>query len=176
MKYTPLFMDRIRKGDQKSFEQLYHDLFPPLVVFANKYLKDTSLSEDIVQEVFVKFWNNSSEIDIRISLKSYLYAAVRNASINHSNRKAIVVEDIKEELCTDVSSIDEYTMLSQDVYHQIHNEIKLLPKKLQEVIRLSMNNLTIAEIQDELNVSKNTIKTQRRIGYARLRERLKNNI
>lgn len=173
MKYTPFFLDKIRKGDQKSFEQLYHDLYPSLVVFANKYVNDTGVSEDVVQEVFVKLWHNISEINIRISIKSYLYMSVRNSSINYLKKKAIVDKGISESIYMNGTSFDECTMLSQDVYHRIQKEIKEMPKKMQEVMRLSMNNLTIAEIQDELDISNNTVKTHRRIGYARLREKLK---
>ena len=173
MKYTPLFLDKIRKGDQRSFEKLYHDLFPSLVVFAKKYVDDDSLSEDIVQEVFVKFWNNISTIDIRISIKSYLYMAVRNYAINYLNRKMVLDERINKHISYEMTSCDEYAMLSQDVYYHIHKAIKDLPKKSQEVIRMSMNELSIAEIQEELNVSKNTVKTHRRRAYAVLRERLK---
>jgi DNA-directed RNA polymerase specialized sigma24 family protein len=42
MKYTPLFLDKLRKGDQKSYEQLYHDLFPSLLLFAKKYGGDVT--------------------------------------------------------------------------------------------------------------------------------------
>jgi RNA polymerase sigma-70 factor (ECF subfamily) len=174
MKYTPLFIDKLRRGDQKAFEQLYHDLFPSLVLFTKKYVQDDGLSEDIVQDVFVKFWNNIDCINIRISVKSYLYMAVRNYAINHLERENAKEKKIKDYYSTEVSSCDEYNILSQDVYHHIHNAIKKLPAKSQEVIRMSMRDLSIAEIQDELNISNNTVKTHKRIAYATLREKLKN--
>lgn len=173
MKYSPFFLDRLKNGDQKSFDNLYHDLFPSLVVFARKYVDDDSLSEDLVQEVFVKLWHNISFINIRISIKSYLYTAVRNHSINYLNRKSVLDKKIEDETNYEMTSYDEYVMLSQDVYDQVHKAIRSLPKKSQEVIRLSMNELSVAEIQEELNVSKNTVKTHRRRGYAMLREKLK---
>ncbi|MCG8412456.1 MAG: RNA polymerase sigma-70 factor [Bacteroidales bacterium] len=173
MKYTPLFLDKIKKGDQESFEKLYNDLFPSLVLFAKKYVDDDNLSEDIVQEIFMKFWNNVSSINIRISIKSYLYMAVRNNAINYLNQKAILTEKLNKHISYEMTSSDEYKILSQDVYHQVHNAIKSLPQKSQEVIRMSMNELSIAEIQEELNLSKNTIKTHKRRAYAMLREKLK---
>jgi len=174
MKYTPLFLDKLRKGDHKSFEQLYHDLFPPLVVFAKKYIDDDGISKDIVQEVFVKFWHNISQIDIRISLKSYLYTTVRNHSVNYLNRNMVLDNRIHDQISYENTSHAEYSMLSQDVYCNIHKAIKDLPKKSQEVIWLSMNGLSIAEIQEELKVSKNTVKTHKKRAYTTLREKLKN--
>jgi RNA polymerase sigma-70 factor (ECF subfamily) len=174
MNYTPLFIDKIRKGDQKSFEKLYHDLFPSLVLFAKKYVHDDALSEDIVQEVFVKLWNSIANIEIRISIKSYLYMTVRNHAINYMEREKSKDKRIQDYYLSEMNSCDEFNMLSQDVYHHIHKAIKALPKKSREVIRLSMRELSIAEIQDELNVSNNTVKTHKRLAYATLREKLKN--
>ena len=175
MNYTPLFLDRLRKGDQKSYEKLYHDLFPSLVVFAKKYVSDDGLSEDIVQEVFIALWNNSSKINIHTSLKSYLYSAVRNSAINHLEKKAVEEKRKERHLFPEntFTPEEEDLLLSQDVYYHIHNAIKSLPKKSREVILMSMNELSLADIQEELNVSKNTVKTHKRRAFAMLREKLK---
>ena len=175
MNYTPIFLDKLRKADQKSYEKLYHDLFPSLVIFAKKYVGDDGLSEDIVQEVFIALWNNSSKINIHTSLKSYLYSAVRNSAINHLEKKAVEEKRKEKHLFPENTSTqeDEDLMLSQDVYHHIHNVIKSLPKKSREVIMMSLNDMSISDIQDELNVSKNTVKTHKRRAFAVLREELK---
>lgn len=171
--YTPLFLDKLRKADQKSFEQAYHDLFPSLVLFAKKYVDDDGVSEDLVQEVFIRLWNNSAEINIHTSLKSYLYTTVRNSAINHLKQKAVEEKRIRKNYVEE-AFVDEGIALSQDVYYHIHNAIKCLPKKSQVVIRMSLNGMSIADIQDELGVSKNTVKTHKRIAFSKLREKLKN--
>ncbi|MCT4644210.1 MAG: RNA polymerase sigma-70 factor [Carboxylicivirga sp.] len=173
MKYTRLFINKLRKGDDASFASLYHDLFPSLVLFARKYVGEEELSKDIVQEVFIKFWNNISSITIRTSIKSYLYMAVRNHAINKLKKKTIESDSVTIEEIKELTSSEEYVMLAQDVYHQIHNTIKELPKKSKEVILMSMNDMSISDIQDELNVSINTVKTNKRKAYAVLREKLK---
>ena len=99
--------------------------------------------------------------------------AVRNASIDYLNRKQQEEEKSGEGAVSGFSSCDEFEMLSQDVYHQIHNAIKELPRKSKEVIMMSMNELSIADIQEELKVSKNTVKTNKRRAYAMLREKLR---
>lgn len=172
MSYTPLFFDKLRKGDQKSYEILYHDLFPSLVVFAKKYVGDDSVSEDLVQEIFISLWNNASKIGIHTSLKSYLYSAVRNSAINYLNKKAVEEKRLSKYL-PEESLLDEELVLSQDVYSHIYNAIKSLPKMSQEVIKMSLNGLSILDIQEELGVSKNTVKTHKRRAFAVLREKLK---
>ncbi|MBI9058291.1 MAG: RNA polymerase sigma-70 factor [Labilibaculum sp.] len=172
MNCTPLFLDKLKKGDRKSYEKLYIDLFPSLVVFARKYVGDDSASEDLVQEVFISLWQNSSMLDIHTSLKSYLYSTVRNSAINYLNKKAVEEKRLSS-YPEEESLTDEELILSQDVYYHIYNAIKDLPKKSQEVIRLSLNGLSISDIQDELGVSKNTVKTHKRRAFAVLREKLK---
>lgn len=174
MKYTPLFLDKLRSGDQKSFEKLYYDLFPALVVFAKKYMKEDGLSEDIVQEVFINLWNKLSTINIRMSIKSYLYVAVRNHAINSLNKKSLAQNTIYSEKCMEITSCEEYEMLAQDVYHHIHCAIENLPQKSREVIIMSMSDMSLNEIQEELSVSINTVKTNKKRAYQKLRKSLRN--
>jgi RNA polymerase sigma-70 factor (ECF subfamily) len=150
-------------------------LFPSLLLFAKKYVGDDTQSEDIVQEVFIALWNDASKINIHTSLKSYLYSTVRNTAINYLEKKAVEEKRKGKFLFPEdnFTQQDENIALTQDVYHHIHNAIKSLPKKSREVIMMSMNEMSIADIQDELNVSKNTIKSHKRRAFAMLREELK---
>ena len=65
-----------------GFEQLFKVQYQPLCAFAFGILKDEDVSEEIVQEVFVKLWAGRESMEITTSIKSYLYSAVRNSSLN----------------------------------------------------------------------------------------------
>ena len=99
--------------------------------------------------------------------------AVRNHAINSIKKKSIENDCVNDEFVLELTSCDEYEMLAQDVYYHIHNAVKDLPMKAKEVILLSMNDMSISEIEDELNISKNTVKTHRRLAYSKLRESLR---
>lgn len=174
MNYTPLFLDKLRKGDQKSFEKLYNDLYPSLVLFAKKYVHDDSLSEDIVQEVLISLWNNASKINIHTSIKAYLYTSVRNSAINYLEKKAVQEKRFEKYIDHSCDIEDYERFITQDVYHQIHNAIKSLPQKSREVIIMSLNGMSLSDIQEELNVSINTVKTNKRRAYQMLRKKMKN--
>ncbi|MCT4646554.1 MAG: sigma-70 family RNA polymerase sigma factor [Carboxylicivirga sp.] len=105
----------MRKADQESFELLYHDLFPSLVIFSKKYLGDDGEKGDLVQEILITLWHNSSKIDIHTSLKSYLYSAVRNSAINYLNKKSVEEKCLSKYL-PEESLLDKELVLSQDVY------------------------------------------------------------
>jgi len=184
MNYTSVFIDKLRNGDRKSYETLFYDLFPSLVLYANKYVHDDALSEDIVQEVFIVLWNNSSKINVHTSIKSYLYASVKNLAINKLDKKKtenkrkdkyLSTEFVESENFDEIKFEDDEKLLSQNVYYYVHKAIESLPKKSRDVILMSMQDMSIEDIQNKLNVSKNTVKTHKRRAYAMLRDKLKNN-
>jgi RNA polymerase sigma-70 factor (ECF subfamily) len=59
---TDTILGRIKLGDEKAFELLYRKYFARLCAFANKFVGDSNLSEEIVQEVFLKVWKNRSQL------------------------------------------------------------------------------------------------------------------
>ena len=84
--------------DEKSFEILFKTHYDALVRFVYKYLNDLEESEEIVQDVFYTLWNKSDNLKIQSSIKSYLYQAARNKSLNiikHNKVKQKHVESIK---------------------------------------------------------------------------------
>ena len=46
----------IQRDDIKAFKQFFESFYPSVCVFAQKYLKDTALAEDLAQEAFIEFW------------------------------------------------------------------------------------------------------------------------
>ncbi|MCG8412455.1 MAG: RNA polymerase sigma-70 factor [Bacteroidales bacterium] len=174
MNYNSIFINQLKKKDQKSFERLYLDFFPSLVVFAQKYIPDQEISEDIVQEVFIKLWDNASKIDIHTSLKSYLYSATKNSAINYLNKKNTEERQKERYLYFEdiASQSDENNALTQDVYYHLYNAIKNLPEKSRKTIILSLNNMSLSDIKNELNISINTVKTHKRRAYSTLRKKL----
>src|SRR5690625_3300928 len=80
-------VEQIRSGDQYAFEQMFHSYYSKLCVFSNSYVKSLDVSRDVVQEVFIKIWDNREDFTINQSLKAYLYQAVRNHSLNHIDKQ-----------------------------------------------------------------------------------------
>lgn len=80
-------MEKIRAGDKKAFEDLFFEYHEQLSRFANSITKSREFARDAVQDVFLKIWRNRKKIDIRISIKVYLYQSVRNQSLNLLDRQ-----------------------------------------------------------------------------------------
>jgi RNA polymerase sigma-70 factor (ECF subfamily) len=76
-----LVLERLRADDAAAFESLYVKLAPRLWKVAYRYLQSASDAEDVVQDVFHRFWSNRATLDIRTSISAYLYGAVRFRAI-----------------------------------------------------------------------------------------------
>lgn len=126
------------------------------------YVKDFQKSEDIVQEVFVKFYKNLESFEGRSSIKTYLYRIAVNECNNYLRswhyRKLEFTERIK--LFKKRSSVEgEY--IQQEQHQNIAELISSLPVKYREVIWLYYYvELSVAEIADVLKCSVNTVKTR----------------
>ena len=81
--------EAIRKDDRKAFEQVFRENYRPLKAFAFRYTNDLATSENIVQDVFLKLWQNRHHLEITSSLIYYLFRAVRNHSLNHLDKAKV---------------------------------------------------------------------------------------
>lgn len=159
------------------FKSLFESCYVELVTYANGYLFDKASSEDVIQEVFISLWEKSNKINLKTSLKAYLYAMVRNRCLNRL--KAIKITDTSRILEFQTSPTSDYMKdwLPQDEkqirYQQALNIIEKLPLKMRTIFELRFKeNYRYKEIADELNVSVNTVKTQLKRAKVKLNEQV----
>ncbi len=132
-------------------------------------------SEDMVQEVFIKIWEQKIQYVNFNATKSFLYTSVRNRCLDYLkskyHRSVIQSPDIDfDQMVTEEFFHTQLTII--DTYSQLETAIKQLPNKCEQVIRLSLKAYTNKEIAEELSISKNTVKSQKRIAYDKLRHSL----
>ena len=77
----------LKKGDKKVFEQIFHEYYTILVRLSLKIIHQEELAEEIVQDVFLTFWEKRTDIFIQTSLKGYLAQMVKNQSLNYLKSK-----------------------------------------------------------------------------------------
>ena len=151
------------KIESKSdFENLFNDHYSNLCAYANNFLKDADASEEVVQEVLFKLWTNRKSIIITSSIKSYLFRAVRNASLNVL-KHIDIREDYKiqneYEMQDSLSSEDE--MIVSELDQKIRGTIDLLPIERKKIFILSRyDGLKYKEIAEKLNISVSTVENQ----------------
>ncbi len=166
-------ISQIKKGKQKAFNEVFHHYFHPLSAFAYKYVNDVAVVEDMVQEVFISFWEKRGDFDHPAALKSYLYTSVRNRCLNHL--KHLAVEKKHEPaLLYQLESEQHFSrqVIEEETFRYLLGEIRNLPEASREIMILALNGLKNPEIAEELGISVNTVKTQKKIAYAKLKDKL----
>jgi RNA polymerase sigma-70 factor (ECF subfamily) len=162
----------LREGDEKSFKFIFDQYYRPLTVFALKYLDDIEDAKEIVQDLFVRLWSKHEELDIRFSLKMYLYQSVRNACFNFLESNKVAQRRMRE-YHTPLSSNDnalEY-MMAAEQEEMLMRAIDKLPEKCRAIFVLSrINKLSNQAIATQLNISIKTVEGQISIALKRLSE------
>ena len=169
--------------DEKNLEDLFRLYYKPLCYYARKFSLDHFESEEVVQQIFLKFWEAKDNLSIEKSASAYLYQSVRNQSINYlkqrslfsRNKEGYALKITHANLFAAISEENgESALLAHELEQQINQAIDDLPVKCREVFLLSRReNLSIKENAEQLNISTNTVQKQISIGIAKLREMLK---
>jgi RNA polymerase sigma-70 factor (ECF subfamily) len=162
----------LAKRDRRTFGLLYETYHAPLFRFAETYVCCPGLSEDIVQEVFVKLWENP-HTRISKSLQAYLFLMVRNRCIDHL--RSLQVEDKKRKKLMEAQILSDSVdlELDEEVSRKIKDAVEELPEQCQQVYRMSVyDGLKHAEIAEELDISLNAVKVQVFRAKKSLREKL----
>ncbi len=152
--------------EEKIFENLFKTYFPRLKSFSFKFVVDQDVAEDLVQEVFLKIWENRGNIRVE-TFHSYVFTMVRNSCLNYIKHKNIVGNTIDE---GDVNLKEEalyYVDFFSDPHHQtIFNELKqeiakvmdTFPEQTRIIFELSrFKGLKNHEIADTLGVTQRTV-------------------
>ncbi|MGK6352576.1 RNA polymerase sigma-70 factor [Parapedobacter sp. DT-150] len=151
---------------------LFERYYTRLCDFARRFLGDVDAVEDVVQDVFVAYIERSASTSNRPeSIRSYLYQSVKNACLNRlrSNKVAERYESNHES-----PVIEERhaltAMIHAEVIGEIHQALRQLPEGCRMVIRLGFfEGLNNPQIAHELNISVNTVKSQKQRAVSLLR-------
>ncbi len=150
---------KLKAKDSDAFEQVFKQYYPELVGFANKYLQDMDLAEEMVQDLFCSFWDKVESLNIQTNLKSYLYSAVRNAAFNYFKHQKVVDKYQQHATLGDSYSPDSSMGVElKELQNKIDSSLELLPEKCKKVFELSrFHHKKYREIAEELGISIKTV-------------------
>jgi RNA polymerase sigma-70 factor (family 1) len=166
-------MDRIRSGDESALKLIYNKYWNQLFSSAFNVLNDQHVCEDIIQEIFINLWNKREMIEIRVSLKSYLFASTRY-EVYRQVRYAYVREDIFENIFERMESPSEYGNIEyRELLSQINSIVDNLSEKCKVVYKLSREEqLSHKEIAAQLDISTKTVENHLNKALRQLRTSL----
>lgn len=164
------------KGNIRTFEKFFRDYYIPLCNYCRGLVIDKQISEDIVQEVFIYLWDNRKTLEIKTTLKTYLYSSVRHAAL-HYLKKELMVRSHIPRLAEFITYLQE-SCYSEEELEKLDEAKKILqelPDQCRTVFVMNcVEGKKYKEIAEELNISVNTVKTHLSKAYRKFREKLDN--
>ena len=152
---TTQLLDLIALSDEQAFTALYHRYVSQLYQYAHHILKQASLAEEVVQDVFTKVWLHKHSLPVIANFEGYLHIATRNACLN-SLRK-ITREQKKRQEYIHISEMSETP--SVEYNDSVRNLLSSLPHRQRMVYSLHLQGFRREEIAYLLNISINSVKT-----------------
>lgn len=166
-------LEALKGQDRDAYKYLFNEYFEKLVFFAEYFVLEREEAEDIVQDVFYEIWENSSGLKISSNLKSYLFVQVKNKCLNrikHLN----VVDKHKQwlweaQVYADIPEVEIDSELMQKVYAAIDE----LPAQSRQIFTdCVLNGKKYIEVAEDMDISINTVNTQMKRAYKKLRNKL----
>jgi len=174
--YERILIEKLKNSDKSAFTVIFTAYYHDLVRFSFSFTKNSDESEEIVQEAFIKLWEDRNSLIIHNSLKSFLLKSVQNRSIDwlrHSNIRNKYVSVVLDNPILTENDTENYVFYSE-LESNFNLAMKKVPIEYSEVFRMSrIEALGYQEIAQKLGVSVRTVEV--RIGKALclLREELK---
>ena len=155
-------LQAMQRGDESAFDTLFRAYYTPLCHYACPMTGgDMDEAEDIVQQVFVKFWEQRAALDVQWSVKAYLYKMVHNRCLNRM-RDARIREQYKVHNAEQLERAhDPQPGAETELGERIQKALATLPTECRRVFELSrFEELKYREIADQLGISIKTVETQ----------------
>ncbi len=178
MEYFPeneiKFIAEIRSGSEAAYRSVYLHFYERLCIYILNFTPNREIAEDVVQEVFLKLWNNRKELKPGGSLGGYLYTLTYNEYINIYRKN---VKQNRELELLRLQSLSELLQDNDDVFQEKLEQVKKiideLPPRCREIFILNkQHGLRHKEIAAQLDISVKTVENQVGKAMAVLRKKI----
>ena len=170
----------LRRGEKYAYHEVYNDFYGLLFHLSLQYLHDQRISEEIVQDTFVKLWEIRETLNDQFSLRNFLYTITKNNCLNYLRNQKIILkhqENLKYlEMQFNFEALEKLGsyMEFEELRQKIDYAIALLPDGVRETFLMSrFEELQYKEIAERLSVSIKTVEARMTKALKILRTELK---
>lgn len=168
-------IEKMKAGDRESFNQVFRRYYSPMVRFCIRYVADTDIASEIVQDLFVKLWSNREKISFNTSFESYMLTSVRNSALTYINKERSHAEANLRVFSEESDNTDpSETLQSNNLEESYRKILKDMPEKRRKVFLASRyDGLKYSEIAEKLGISQKTVEAQMSAAIKQLKDGLK---
>jgi RNA polymerase sigma factor (sigma-70 family) len=146
----------VAHGDETAFTLIYQFYSDTIYHTALVYIKDEVEAREIVQQVFVRFWEYRAQLAAVNSLHNYFFIATRNRVFDHIDQLARARKALSE-LGKEMTATEDSS--AKHIQHLLNTAIQQLPPQQKEVYQLAEEEaLSYEEIAGRRQLKKNTVK------------------
>jgi len=166
---------RLRIDDKAALKALFQAHYAEVCAAIHRLVGERGVTEDLAQQVFIRFWEKRHQLNITTSAGAYLHRmAINEALAWLRSRKNQQAEEITTATPFPLQSDGEEVLLQTELQEQIHRAIETLPPRCRAVFQLSrFEEMSYQEIADQMEISIKTVEHQMGKALRVLRERLK---
>lgn len=169
--YGEAFISAFQTGDEKVFRYVFEKFYSSLCVYCLRLIREEGVTADLVQEAFVKLWENRQNFSSLLTIRSWLYTIVRNSAINYLRHMRMKAEKL-EERGREVETSAVELIIRQEVERQLLEMIQELTPECRRVMNLLAEGKSYKEVGELLHISVNTVKNHRIRAVKILKERM----
>jgi RNA polymerase sigma-70 factor, ECF subfamily len=153
-------VSRLKLGDKKAFEEIFRKYREKIYYFAIRYYNSAEDAENVVQDVFIKLWDERENVKEELSLNNYIYTIAKNHLFNIQRKK-----------------INEKAYRNYIVEHLVQSIDKIideLPAQRKKVFVMgNLEGLSNKEVASALNLSVRTIEVHKSLALQALKKAFK---
>ncbi|GGF47076.1 RNA polymerase sigma factor [Echinicola rosea] len=150
-------LEGIRNDDLRAFEQLYDQYWELMYRAAIGRIKSQDLAQDVVQDIFIDFWNRRKSLEINVGLKVYLLTAVKYRVFRwaenihrHEQLREIHFEGLKTEIAP---------LEFEEVFSLIEVKLEKLSPAHRNIFRMNkLEGLSVSEISCQVNMAPQSVR------------------
>lgn len=158
---------------ERYYRRLFETYYTSLVNFACRYAHDTEEAEDIVQNVFVAMWDARIHFDNGLKMRNYLYRATIHGVYNVERHRRVCetgMAVLSQRQAQDDALLQD-AIQEHELWCQVVEAVEELPGRCREICRLTLAGKKPAQIAEELGLSVETVKKQKKIAIQKLKDR-----
>lgn len=162
------------KFEMDGFRDVYDSMYGTLCLFVQRFTGDYAVSEDVVQEAFIALWDARGNIADQAHIHAFLYRTCRNRALDHLRHEK-VKSNFREQGVAMLEDEEQFArfVIEEEVGRILAITQAQLPEQCRRIFAMAvLKGMGNAEIAAELGISVNTVKTQKKIAYRRLKEHL----
>ena len=156
-------IEGLTQRDKVAFDYIFNYYYSSLCAFSMKYVNERCLVEDLVQDMFVSLWQEAPDLNMKSSLKSYLFTSAKNRCLDFIKHQKVTEKYRSYFLFSAESSVNstDHYLSESELRQTLNKSLEKLSPRCREIFELSrINFLSNKDISIKLGISKRTVELQ----------------